>query len=119
MENFKYLLIIGGHGCLGDAIIETFKNTNINWRFCVIDMKSNENADSNIILEKIEFLSQDKITNISEELEKFSKKYDAILDITRAWVKGSVKNPNIFDQSYEMFAKNYYFSLLGNKNFYL
>jgi hypothetical protein len=114
MENLKYLLIIGGHGILGNAIIEAFKNSCHTWRICVIDLEKNENADKNIILEKVEHFTENNILNLCQDLEKFCKKFEAILDITRDWVKGSVKNTKIFDQSYEMFAKNYYFSLLGN-----
>jgi UDP-glucose 4-epimerase len=37
MENFKYLLVIGGTGILGSAIVKVFKNNSSNWKICVLD----------------------------------------------------------------------------------
>ena len=50
MENnnqFKYILIIGGSGCLGKALAKNFKSGNSLWKVHVIDFNSNEDADKN------------------------------------------------------------------------
>lgn len=115
MESFQYLLIIGGYGDFGNAIIETFKNQNSIWKICVIDLNQNLKADVNIIIDQEDQFSQEWLKKIYSELEKFSKYYDAIFDITRAWKIGSIKSPEIFAQTEEMFKRNYFFSILGNR----
>ncbi len=114
MESLKYLLVIGGHGALGDAIIEAFKNEDSSWQICVLDLQISEKADKNIIIEKIEKFSEEPLANLCKELQSFSKKFDAIFNVARGYVRGSIRDPKIFLQSDEMFSKNYYFSLLGN-----
>jgi hypothetical protein len=120
MENFKYLLLIGGNGVLGTSIVNVFKNINSNWKICVIDYQENPEADKNIIISKEDKFNDTYIKNLYERIEPFSKVFHAIINVAGGWERGSVKNIEIFSQTEEMLNKNYYSSLLGNLNlFYL
>lgn len=115
MESLNYLLIIGGSGDLGHALVESFYNTKSLWRICVIDTQEYEKADKNIIFNFKDKFSSESVNKLCIEIEKFSKYYDAIFDVTRGFKKGSIKSQDIFAQSEEMFSTNYYFSVLGKK----
>jgi hypothetical protein len=118
MENFKYLLIIGGGGTLGSAIVKVFKNSS-NWKICSIDCVENSQADKNIKLEQDAKYKEDLIIKLSTEIEEFSKSYQAILNVATGWVKGSIKNIDIFKQTEEMMSKNFYSSLMSKFIFYI
>ena len=113
MENFKYLLVIGGNGVLGTSIVNVFKSNNFNWKICVIDYLENPEADKNITINKDDKYDQKFVNEIYEKIESFSKVYQAIINVAGGWVRGSVKSIEIFQQTEEMLNKNYYSSLLG------
>ena len=115
MENnnqFKYILIIGGSGCLGKALAKNFKSGNSLWKVHVIDFNSNEDADKNIIIGKSEKLyNENQLKMIYQEIDKI--KYDSILNVAGAFEGGSIKFIEIFDQSEKMLQTNYFTSVLG------
>lgn len=114
MENFKYLLLIGGNGVLGTSILNVFKNNNSNWKICVIDYQENTEADKNILISKEDKFDESFIKNLYEKIEPFSKVFQAIINVAGGWERGSIKNIEIFSQTQEMLNKNYYSSLLGS-----
>ncbi len=46
----KRVLIVGGNGALGKAMVNSFKKNN--WSICSLDFSDNTNAHKNIILDK-------------------------------------------------------------------
>jgi hypothetical protein len=113
MENFKYLLLLGGNGCLGSAIVKVFKNNSTSWKIIIIDYAENNDADHNIILDKNDKYDEVFITNIYRKIELYSKNIHSIINVAGGWVSGSIKNIEIFEQSYSMLNENYFSSLLG------
>lgn len=111
-NQIKYVLIIGGSGCLGKALSKIFKSGNSNWKVHVIDYIENDEADKCIVLNQNEkFLSETMIKTIYQGIDKI--KYESIINVSGAYEGGSIKNIEIFDQSEKMLQANYYTSLLG------
>ncbi len=46
----KRVLVVGGNGALGKAMVNSFKKNN--WSTCSLDFSNNVNAHKNIILDK-------------------------------------------------------------------
>ena len=114
MENFKYLLVIGGTGILGSAIVKVFKNNSSNWKICVLDYAENPQADKSLIIDRDMKYNEENIKKIYTQIEEFSKFYHSIFNMAGGWIKGTVKSIDIFKQTDEMLFKNYYSSLFGN-----
>lgn len=114
MENFKYLLVIGGTGILGSAIVKVFKNNSSNWKICVLDYAENPQADKSIIIDRDMKYNDEYIKIIYAQIEEFSEIYHSIFNMAGGWIKGTVKSLDIFQQTDEMLFKNYYSSLFGN-----
>jgi hypothetical protein len=110
MENYKYLLIISDSNVLSTAIIKVFKSISSVWKILLLDNTENKEVDK-----YIEYTERDyeDFTRLYSEIENFSKVYHAIIHVTGGWVRGSIKNHDIFSQSEQMFKKNYYPCLLG------
>ena len=116
MESFKYLLVIGGAGVLGSAIIKVFKNNTTSWKICAIDFSENNLADKNIIIDKDVKFNEDLVKKLYTDIESFTKTFHAIFHVAGGWIKGSVKNIEVFTETEQMFDKNYYSCLLGKIN---
>jgi nucleoside-diphosphate-sugar epimerase len=112
MESNKFLLLLGGTGVLGSAIVKVFKNNSINWKICCIDYVESKEADKNIILDKNDKYNEELVKKVYKEIEDYNTKYDAIINVAGGWVRGSIKSIDIFEQSESMINKNYYSSLL-------
>jgi len=119
MECFKYLLVIGGAGILGSAIVKVFKNNSNLWKVIVIDYTENNLADKNIIIDRDQKLNEDIVKSICQEIEIYTKSFDAIFNVAGDWTKGSIKYIKVFSETEQMLERNYYSSLLGNFKFYL
>ena len=119
MESFKYLLVIGGSEVLGEAIVKVFKNNSSNWRICVVGSEENSLADKNILMNKNDKFNEDLVKILYSEIDSFTSVFHAIINVAGGWMKGSVKNIDVFSESEEMFNRNYYSSLLGKIIFYL
>lgn len=113
MENFKYLLLIGGTGVLGSAIVKMFKNNSNNWKICVIDYAENKESDFNIILDKEEKYNEQFVKKLNEKIEAFNNSFQCIINVAGGWLSGSVKSTDIFEQTEDMMNKNYMSSLLA------
>lgn len=113
MENFKYLLVIGGTGVLGSAIVKVFKNNSSNWKICVIDYVENPQADKNITIDRNMKYTEENVNKIYSQIEEFSKVLHSIFNMAEGLVKGTVKSIDIFLQTDEMLFKNYYSCLFG------
>ena len=46
----KYVMVMGGNGCLGRAMISCFKKKN--WKTLCLDYSENKEANNNLILNK-------------------------------------------------------------------
>jgi hypothetical protein len=114
MENYKYLLVIGGTGNLGSAIVKVFKNNSSDWRICVMDYMENPQADKNILVDHDMQYNEEYITGLYSQIEEFSSVYNCIFNMAGGWVKGTVSSLDVFKQSQDMMSKNFYTSLLGN-----
>jgi len=113
MENFKYLLVIGGTGILGSAIVKVFKNNSSNWKICVLDYAENPLADKSVIIDRDMKYNEENIKKIYSQIEGFSKTYHSIFNMAGGWIRGTIKSLDIFQQTDEMLFKNYYSSLFG------
>lgn len=106
----KFLLLIGGSGNLGRAIVNTFIKKN--WSICTIDFKENKDADFNILLER------DKLPDVKYihyQIEKYMglNLFDAIINSAGGFSVSSLKNDNILVENQILMDKNYTSSLLG------
>jgi NAD(P)-dependent dehydrogenase (short-subunit alcohol dehydrogenase family) len=106
------LLVIGGSGVLGRAIINAFKNSS-NWKICVLDYVENCLADQNIIIDKETKFNEQYVKNLYKDLESFTKSLHAIINVAGGWIKRSIKQVEVFTDSEEMINKNYFSSLLS------
>lgn len=113
MESFKYLLVIGGTEVLGKAIVEVFKSNSTNWKVIAIGTEENIKADKNIIISQNEKFNENLVKRIYGEIESITSVTHLIINVEGGWMKGSVKNIEVFQESEEMLNKNYYSSLLG------
>lgn len=94
MNTYKNLLVIGGAGNLGRAIISNFKES---WKVVSIDLKPNTQAHHNILIGGQQSL-EERIPKIYTDLESVSKSFDSIMCVAGGWVGGSIKETDIFAQ---------------------
>jgi hypothetical protein len=110
MENYKYLLVLSDSNVLSTAIIKLFKCNSSNWKILLIDNIENKEVDKFILFSDNDY---NDLTHLYSEIESFSKTYHSIIHVTGSWSRGTIRNPDIFSQSKNMFNKNYYPCLLG------
>jgi hypothetical protein len=112
MENYKFLLIISDSNVISTAIIKLFKCNSTNWKILSLETNDNKEVDKCI---QLTYENYDNLLPLYSEIESFSKIYHAIIHISGGWIRGSIRNPDIFTQSDNMFKKNYYPCLLGKR----
>jgi len=95
MSQYKHLLVVGGAGNLGRAIVNAFKGS---WKVASLDLKANSQAHHNVLLGDPNQNLEERIPKIYTDLENFSKQYDSVLCVAGGWVGGSVKEKAIFSQ---------------------
>lgn len=106
----KFLLLLGGSGNLGCAIVNSFKKKN--WLVCIIDHKENKDADFSILLDRHKLPD---VKNIQSQIEKYMgmNLFDAIINSAGGFNMSNLKNDNILQESQILMDKNYTSSLLG------
>ncbi|XP_026464449.1 LOW QUALITY PROTEIN: dihydropteridine reductase-like [Ctenocephalides felis] len=82
------VLVYGGKGALGAVCVSQFKSSN--WWVGSIDMKENEQADANILIDKDLDLGKQE-TNVLTTLESLlaGQKLDAIICVAGGWAGGN------------------------------
>jgi len=91
----KHLLVVGGAGNLGRAIVNKFSR---DWKVASLDIRANSQAHHNILLGDTSIKLQDRIPKIYTDVESFSKNYDSIFCVAGGWSGGSIEDPKIFSQ---------------------
>jgi len=91
----KHLLVVGGAGNLGRAIVNSFSK---NWKVTSLDIKANSQAHHNVLLGDLTQKLEDRVPKIYKDLEGFSKHYDSVFCVAGGWAGGSIQDPKIFSQ---------------------
>ncbi|XP_035737161.1 dihydropteridine reductase-like [Vespa mandarinia] len=87
------VIIYGGNGALGSACVSQFKSKN--WWVGSIDMKPNETADANIVVNGNRNW-QDQESDILSEIKDILKedKIDGVICVAGGWAGGNVSSSN-------------------------
>lgn len=100
----KRVLVYGGSGALGDALVAHFKNRGGYW-IVSVDLKENANANANILV-NVNASVQDQFAQIDSSLtdmmsssEDGSSKLDAILNVAGGWAGGNAANAQFINNS--------------------
>jgi len=105
----KSVLIYGGKGALGSALVDFFKAKD----FWVgnIDFLTNDNANHNVILEKgLSFLEQaEAVTNGVPE----GTQLDAILCVAGGWAGGNLESPDFLKSAQLMLEQSLWSSYIA------
>ncbi|CAI2379970.1 unnamed protein product [Moneuplotes crassus] len=83
----KNLLLIGGNGALGKAVVNAFKATGA-WRISNIDVTHNDDVDENYLIDGNSSIGPQVRTLREEHLET----YDSIICTAGGWAGGSIKD---------------------------
>ncbi|KAK2586601.1 hypothetical protein KPH14_011475 [Odynerus spinipes] len=89
----RRVVVYGGKGALGSTCVNQFKSKN--WWVASIDMKANENADANIIVNP----SRDWVEQENDILSQIKsilqdEQVDGIICVAGGWAGGNAKNPD-------------------------
>lgn len=106
----KQLLLIGGNGQLGQAIVKTFANFIPIWTTTSIDFSANAEADNNILIKDI---TDSK--GISKVLESTNSKFDCVFNVAGGWAGEGLESFNLISKTDLMMKQNLYSSLLAGQ----
>jgi len=97
MSSIRRVVIYGGKGALGSAITNRFKEAG--WFVTNVDMKTNEIADTNIVVEGDTWMQQEEnvVKQVGESLN--GEKLDAIICMAGGWAGGSSANKDFIKNS--------------------
>uniref|UniRef100_A0A7S3JMX9 Dihydropteridine reductase n=1 Tax=Euplotes harpa TaxID=151035 RepID=A0A7S3JMX9_9SPIT len=84
----KSLLLVGGNGALGKAVVTAFKKTSA-WRVASIDVRPNYDADANVLIDPTQSIGS-QVTGVKTKLDRT---YHSIICTAGGWAGGSVKDP--------------------------
>jgi len=82
----RNVLIFGGNGNLGNAIVTTLKN--VNCMVATVDFKKCEAADQTVLLNG----KETEITDVLNDLEKLQVKFDLIVSVAGGFVMDNLKS---------------------------
>ncbi|KAL7631288.1 UNVERIFIED_CONTAM: hypothetical protein RMT77_018409 [Armadillidium vulgare] len=97
------VIVYGGKGALGATVVKHFKNNN--WWVGSIDLVPNEEADSNITVDK-DATWEGQTQSVMSDLQKIlgDEKLDAIFNVAGGWAGGNAKNKD-FQKNSELMWK--------------
>lgn len=108
----KNILILGGSGALGKAVVNSFKNRAPLWNVTNIDFRNNSDADLNIILNPRDSFSKNEMKRIQSEVNKDTK-LDCIVNSAGGWKGGSIEDDEIIEMTNQMMFMNLYSSIFA------
>jgi len=91
------VVVYGGRGALGTAIVTKFKESG--WWVANVDMKSNEGADENILVEGDDWVQQEKNVCSSVSTALKGEKLDAVICMAGGWAGGSPASKDFIKNS--------------------
>jgi len=104
----KSVLVVGGSGSLGKAVVKTFRNSSSNWNVLNIDLIENKEAHKNVILKKN--IDSASIQEINKSIEY---NFDCIINVAGGWRGESLKNEEIVVVTELMYRQNVSSSVLA------
>lgn len=83
MWRSKKLLLIGGSGQLGQALVKRFKKGPSwrQWSIFNIDLEPNPLADNNFVLDPTETISKASVEELHKEIKKWDDEVEAIINV--------------------------------------
>ncbi|CAB4054998.1 QDPR [Lepeophtheirus salmonis] len=107
------VIIYGGMGGLGQAIVSHFKSKG--WWVMSLDTKSNENADSNVIVDTtMDWLQQEKFVTQSVSGALSDSKVDAIINVAGGWAGGSANSKDFIKNADLMWKQSVWSSSIAS-----
>ncbi|KAJ3036646.1 hypothetical protein HDV00_002470 [Rhizophlyctis rosea] len=91
----SHVLVYGGSGALGRAIVTYFRNAK--WTVTSIDFRANEEATNNVLLTPnlpLEKAGLDVLGKVGDALS--GQRLDAILNVAGGWAGGNLRDNDIF-----------------------
>ncbi|OXA42956.1 dihydropteridine reductase [Folsomia candida] len=112
-DNSRRLLIIGGRGALGSALIDHFKSEG--YFVASVDRGQNSKSHFPISLEEVASATlEQQVHLVNEKLEKLAPlKFHGILCVAGGWAGGNVKDSNFLANVDLMWKQNMHSSLLA------
>lgn len=106
------VIVYGGKGALGSACVSQFKSKN--WWVGSIDMKPNEIADANIIVNS-ERNWQEQESDILDQIKNILKddKVDGIICVAGGWAGGNASNKDFIKNSDLMWKQSIWSSTIA------
>ena len=98
----KQVLVIGGNGSLGKAVVKAFK---ISWDVTSIDFSKNTHIEKNILLDKDYHMKQLDF--------KFNDKFDSIICVAGGWEASTIQDKNLLISMNSMMNMCLYSSVLS------
>ncbi|OXU31665.1 hypothetical protein TSAR_000706 [Trichomalopsis sarcophagae] len=108
------VFVYGGKGALGTACVNTFKSKN--WWVGSIDMKQNESADANVLVNvESDWLEQENsiLTQVKEILG--DNKLDGVICVAGGWAGGNAANKDFVKNSDLMWKQSVWSSVIAAK----
>ncbi|KAG0244837.1 dihydropteridine reductase-like protein [Mortierella sp. GBAus27b] len=102
------IVVYGGSGALGRAIVSKFKQ--MNWNVFSIDFFANPEATTNILLEKTDNLEQQG----NRVIGAVSCQVDAIVCVAGGWAGGNAASTELFSTSELMWRQSVHSSLVAS-----
>ncbi|XP_014242146.1 dihydropteridine reductase isoform X2 [Cimex lectularius] len=106
------VFIYGGRGALGDTCVSYFKNKK--WWVGSIDLKENEKADANVLVEPEEgWLQQESqvLKEVSSVLD--GNKLDAVICVAGGWAGGNAASPDFVKNADMMWKQSVWSSTIA------
>ncbi|KAJ8687032.1 hypothetical protein QAD02_022826 [Eretmocerus hayati] len=114
MSSLGKVLVYGGKGALGSACVNTFKSKN--WWVGSIDMKQNEAADANIVVNVEQNLIEQEQNILSQVKEILGDdKVDGVICVAGGWAGGNAANKDFVKNSDLMWKQSVWSSVIAAK----
>jgi len=108
----KSVLVYGGNGSLGQALIQTFKRAN--FKTICVDYKENISAAVNIVLDQHSTPTQ-SLTKISTHLSERHLKLGAIFNVAGGWTGDRLDSEVLFSEADRIWNMNVMSSLVASQ----
>eukprot|EP01017_Pseudomicrothorax_dubius_P011725 TRINITY_DN14447_c0_g1_i1.p1 TRINITY_DN14447_c0_g1~~TRINITY_DN14447_c0_g1_i1.p1 ORF type:complete len:234 (-),score=33.37 TRINITY_DN14447_c0_g1_i1:154-855(-) len=109
MSNLRNLLLIGGNGNLGRAVVNSFKQT---WRIAIIDLQNNNDANHSILIDPSQEITG-QIETIKKSARDFAPAYDSVMCLAGGFLVDTIKEKDIFTNYARMMRQNVLPSILA------
>jgi NAD(P)-dependent dehydrogenase (short-subunit alcohol dehydrogenase family) len=108
----RRVLVFGGAGALGRAVLGAFKASTEGWKSVNVDFVEAAEADDNIVLDEAANAQEraDAIVNATTNNE-----FGSIISVAGAWTGASLKSSTLIRESEKMFSINAVSALTGSE----